>query len=68
MADRSDPRGQAEARFAKAQTAANERKKAMAAHDADAKAVEAKTARLRALRLAKEAAEAEGGVDPTRKK
>jgi hypothetical protein len=60
----------AEAKFAKAQKSKQEGAKAMAQYEADARAVREKTSRLRALRLAKEAAdlvEAEANK-PVRKK
>lgn len=49
----------AETRSAKAQKAAQERQKVYAERDADARAVTANTARLKALRLARDAAEQE---------
>jgi hypothetical protein len=49
----------AETRSAKAERAAQERKKVYAERDADARAVAANTARLKALRLARDAAERE---------
>ena len=54
-----DTRDKAEARFNRAQKAAADGAAAMADHHAEARAVDAKTARLKALRLAKEAAESE---------
>lgn len=54
MADDSDKR-RADAQFRKAQQA-SEGKKAMAEYDANAALVRAKTERLRALRLARDAA------------
>lgn len=58
----SNPQGSregAETRSAKAERAAQERKKVYAERDADARAVTANTARLKALRLARDAAERE---------
>ena len=64
MADNSkEARERAEVRFAKAQKVAQVSKEAWADHDAEAVAVRAKTSRLRALRLAKEAADAEAKAD-----
>jgi len=48
----------AETKFTRAQENARENAKAMAEHHAGAQAVREKTARLRSLRLAKEAADA----------
>ena len=59
MAYSQKPRDEAESRFARAQKAAEEGKKALKEHEAEAVRVNANTARLRALRLAKEAAERE---------
>ena len=56
MADNTKERTQAEAQFKKTQKQ-KEGAGAMAAYVADAEAVRAKTARLRELRLAKEAAD-----------
>lgn len=50
-------RGRAEAHFEKKQKTAREGRQAMAEYQAAAKALDEKTARLRALRLAKEKAE-----------
>jgi hypothetical protein len=58
----SSPQGNREGpetRSAKAEKAAQERRKVYAERDADARAVTANTARLRALRLARDAAELE---------
>jgi hypothetical protein len=52
-------REEAEARFARAQKAAEDGRKAMKEHEAETARVDANTARLRALRLAKEAADRE---------
>ena len=54
-----EARVRAEAKFAKAQKVAKEGEKAWADHNAEAHAVRAKTVRLRALRLAKEAGDRE---------
>jgi hypothetical protein len=53
----SKDRQEAEARFTRAQKAADDSRKAMKEHDAEAARINANTARLRALRLAKEAAD-----------
>jgi hypothetical protein len=58
LPDHSKERDQAEARFKKAQKAAHDAKEARAHYESEARAVREKTARLRALRLAKEAADA----------
>jgi hypothetical protein len=58
LPDHSKERVQAEARFKKAQKAAHDAKEARAHYESEARAVREKTARLRALRLAKEAADA----------
>jgi hypothetical protein len=55
----SKGRQEAEARFTRAQKAAEDSKKAMKEHEAESARINANTARLRALRLAKEAAERE---------
>jgi hypothetical protein len=65
--DPNDVRARAEAKFAKAQKAAQEGEKAWAEHNTAARAVRDKTSRLRAARLAKEAAEIEA-EDQTIKK
>jgi hypothetical protein len=54
-----EARDRAEARFTKEQKALREGGKARALYEAEGQAVREKTARLRALRLAKEAAEVE---------
>ena len=59
MPDHSKERDRAEARFKKAQKAAHDAKEARAHYESEARAVREKTARLRALRLAKEAADSE---------
>jgi hypothetical protein len=59
MADSSkEARERADARFRKAQKTAQEGERARQAYEAQAQATREKTARLRALRLEKEAAEA----------
>ena len=59
MADNTKERTQAEAQFKKTQKQ-KEGAEAMATYVAEAEAVRAKTARLRELRLAKEAADKSG--------
>jgi hypothetical protein len=54
-----EARARAEAKFQKQQQAAEAGAKATAEHEAQAQAVEANTARLRSLRLTKEAADKE---------
>jgi hypothetical protein len=54
----SKERSQAEARFKKAQKAVHDAKEARAHYESEARAVREKTAKLKALRLAKEAADA----------
>jgi hypothetical protein len=63
-------RDQAESRFARAQKAAEDSKKALKEHQAESARIDANTARLRALRLAKEAAERENPAPkpPAKKK
>lgn len=65
-----EPSAQAGIRFEKAQKLAREGEKAMAEYEAAGRAADVKIARLRALRLAKEAAdkEAEAAAAPTPKK
>jgi hypothetical protein len=53
----SKERDQAEARFQKAQKAAHDAREARSQYEADARAMREKTVRLKALRLAKEAAD-----------
>lgn len=70
MASRSQPnRDKAEAQFTKKQLAASEGEKAMAEYRAAGRAVDDNMARLKALRLAKEAAEkvAKAAAAPTAK-
>jgi hypothetical protein len=58
MGDNSEEaRARAEAKFQKQQKAAAEGTKATAEHEAQARAVDANTARLKSLRLTKEAAD-----------
>ena len=66
MADKSNKDDDA-AQLKKAQRA-EDGKKAMAEYEADAQATRAKTARLRAWRLAREAAEAAAAPPPKKKK
>ena len=54
-----EARARAEAKFQKQQKAAEAGAKATAEHEAQARAVEDKTARLKSLRLAREAADKE---------
>lgn len=63
MPDHSKAREQAEARFKKARKAVHDAKEARAHYESEARAVREKTARLKALRLAKEAAESQEPVD-----
>jgi hypothetical protein len=63
VSNHSKERDQAEARFKKAQKATQDAKEARAAYESEARAVREKTARLKALRLAKEAADLETRVD-----
>ena len=63
MPDHSKERDQAEARFKKAQKATQDAKEARAQYESEASAVREKTAKLRALRLAKEAADLETRVE-----
>lgn len=57
MADNNKNRDEAEARFARSQKAAEDGRKAMKEHEAEAARVNANMARLKALRLSKQAAE-----------
>jgi hypothetical protein len=59
----SKERDQAEARFKKAQKAIHDAKEARAHYESEARAMREKTARLKALRLAKEATELEQRTD-----
>jgi hypothetical protein len=58
MVNSRESQRKAEAQFHKTIKKAQEAKQALSQYEADARAVDAKTAKLRALRLAKEAAEA----------
>jgi len=58
MANSKEAQLRAEAQFHKTIKKAQEAKEAQSQYEADARAVDEKTARLRALRLAKEATEA----------
>ena len=62
------PSAQAGIRFEKAQKQAREGEKAMADYQAAGRAADAKIARLRALRLAKEAADKDAAPPPAAKK
>jgi hypothetical protein len=55
LPDQSKERDEAEARFKKTQKAAHDAREARAQYEAEARATREKTARLKALRLAKEA-------------
>lgn len=57
MSDHRSARETAEAKFAAKQMRTQEARRAMTEYEADSRRVDEKTARLRALRLAKEAAE-----------
>jgi hypothetical protein len=57
LPNHSKERDEAEARFKKAQKATQEAKEARAHYESEARAVREKTARLKAIRLAKEAAD-----------
>ncbi|KQP82572.1 MULTISPECIES: hypothetical protein [unclassified Methylobacterium] len=59
MSDETDARTRSEERAERAERMAKEGAQAMAEHIASVKAVDERTVKLRALRLAKEAAEAE---------
>ena len=63
MPNHSKERDEAEARFKRAQKAIHDAKEAKAHYESEARAVREKTARLKALRLAKEAADLEARVD-----
>jgi hypothetical protein len=65
LPDHSKERDQAEIRFKKAQKAIHDAKEARAHYENEARAVREKTARLKALRLAKEAADVESQADET---
>lgn len=59
MSDETDARTRSEERAERAERMAKEGAQAMAEHLASAKAVDERTVKLRAMRLAKEAADAE---------
>ncbi len=63
LPNHSKERDQAEARFKKAQKATQDANEARAHYESEARAVREKTARLKALRLAKEATDLETRVD-----
>jgi len=63
LPNHSKERDEAEARFKKAQKATQEAEEARAHYESEARAVREKTARLKAIRLAKEAADLEARVD-----
>ena len=63
MPNHSKERDEAEARFKKAQKATQEAKEARAHYESEARAVREKTARLKAIRLAKEATDLEARDD-----
>ena len=70
MASPKEYQAKAEAQFHKAIKKAHEAKQAVSQYEAAARATDEKTARLRALRLAKEAAEASAAAEkkPAEKK
>ncbi len=57
MPDHSMERDRAEARFKRAQKATQDAKEAWAHYESEARAIREKTARLKALRLARDAAD-----------
>lgn len=63
MANSKGDQEKAEAQFHKMLKKTHEAKQAMSQYEADARAVVEKTARLRALRLAKEAADAKEAAE-----
>ena len=63
MAHSKEDQARAEARFHATIKKAQEAKQAMSQYEADARAVTEKTAKLRALRLAKEAADAKEAAE-----
>lgn len=63
MANPKEYQAKAEAQFHQTIKKAHEAKQAVSQYEAAARAVDEKTARLRALRLAKEAAEAKEAAD-----
>lgn len=69
MADKAgEARERAEARFKKKEDAAREAAKGRALYEAEAKAVDENTVRLRALRLAREAEEAKAAEATPKKR
>lgn len=62
MSDETDARTRSEERAERAERMAKEGAEAMAEHLASVKAVDERTVKLRALRLAKEAADAEAAA------
>ena len=67
MANSKEKQARAEAQFHKTNKKAQEAKQAMSQYEADARAVDEKTAKLRALRLAKEAAETKEAAEKNTK-
>jgi hypothetical protein len=68
MPDHSMERDRAEARFKRAQKATQDAKEAWAHYESEARAVREKTARLKALRLARDAADSQRvGKTPAKK-
>jgi len=67
MANSRENKLKAEAQFHKTLKKAQEAKQAMSQYEADARAVNEKTAKLRALRLAKEAAETKEAAEKNTK-
>lgn len=63
MASSKEQQARAEAQFHRTLKRAHEAKQAVSQYEADARAVGEKTARLRALRLAKEAADAKAAAE-----
>jgi hypothetical protein len=63
MASSKEYQAKAEAQFHQTLKKAHEAKQAMSQYEAAARAVDEKTAKLRALRLAKEAAEAKAAAE-----
>jgi hypothetical protein len=63
MANSKEDQARAEARFHKTLKKTHEAKQAMSQYEADNRAVREKTAKLKALRLAKEAAELQAAAE-----
>jgi hypothetical protein len=63
MASSKEEQARAEAQFHRTLKKAHEAKQAVSQYEADARAVAEKTAKLRALRLAKEAADAKAAAE-----